>query len=71
MVFRYEWDLIECIMWNWWFKCPCSRFSVFRSFFPASCPKEAYFLKKIGIHSMQGWTATARYGITKKEAQKD
>ena len=25
----------------------------------------------IGIHSMQGWTATTRHGVTKKEAQKD
>ena len=72
MVFRYEWDLIESRMWNWWFtECPCSRFGVLGSFFPASCPKEAYFFKKIGTHSMQGWTATASYGIAKKEAQKD
>ena len=25
----------------------------------------------IGIHSIQGWTATTRGGVTKKEAQKD
>ena len=24
----------------------------------------------IGIHSMQGWTATTRHGVTRKEAQK-
>ena len=28
------------------------------------------FFFKIGIHSMQGWTATMRYGVTWKEAQK-
>ena len=25
----------------------------------------------IGIHSMQGWTASTRHGVTRKEAQKD
>ena len=34
--------------------------SIFLSFF---------FL--IEIHFMQGWTATRRYGVTKKDAQKD
>ena len=24
----------------------------------------------IGVHSMQGWTATTRHGVTRKEAQK-
>ena len=24
----------------------------------------------IGIHSMQGWTATMKHGVTRKEAQK-
>ena len=28
------------------------------------------FLFLIGIHSMQGWTATTRHGVTRKEAQK-
>ena len=28
------------------------------------------FFFLIGIHSMQGWTATTRYGVTRKEAQK-
>ena len=31
--------------------------------------KNGVFL--IGIHSMQGWTATTRHGVTKKETQKD
>ena len=26
--------------------------------------------KKVGIHSMQGLTATTRHGVTRKEAQK-
>ena len=26
------------------------------------------FLKKIGIHSMQGWAATARHGVTRKRS---
>ena len=26
---------------------------------------------KVGIHSMQGWTATTRHGVTRKETQKD
>ena len=26
---------------------------------------------KTGIHSMLGWRATTRHGVTKKEAQKD
>ena len=25
----------------------------------------------VGIHSIEGWTATRRHGVTKKEAQKD
>ena len=25
----------------------------------------------IAIHSIQGWTATKKHGVTKKEAQKD
>ena len=29
-----------------------------------------FFVFLIGIHSMQGWTATMRYGVTWKEAQK-
>ena len=29
-----------------------------------------FFLKKIEIHSMQGWTATTRHGVTRKEAEK-
>ena len=28
------------------------------------------FFFKIGIHSMQSWTATTRHGVTRKEAQK-
>ena len=28
----------------------------------------SFFL--IGVHSMQGWTATTRHGVTRKEAQK-
>ena len=30
--------------------------------------RQVFFL--IGIHSMQGWTATTRHGVTGKEAQK-
>ena len=26
--------------------------------------------KKIGIHSMQGWTATVRHGVTRKRSTK-
>ena len=29
-----------------------------------------FFFFLIGIHSMQGWTTTARYGVTRKEAEK-
>ena len=32
-------------------------------------PMPIFFL--IGIHTMQGWTATTRHGVTRKEAQKD
>ena len=28
------------------------------------------FFFLIGIHPMQGWTATTRHGVTRKEAQK-
>ena len=28
------------------------------------------FFKKNEIHSMQGWTATTRHGVTRKKAQK-
>ena len=34
----------------------------------ASGPDCFFFL--IGIHSMQGWTATTRHGVTRKETQK-
>ena len=30
----------------------------------------ALFFFLIGIHPMQGWTATTRHGVTRKEAQK-
>ena len=29
-----------------------------------------FFFFLIGIHPMQGWTATTRHGVTKKKAQK-
>ena len=29
-----------------------------------------FFFFLIGIHSMQGWTATTRHGVTRKEAEK-
>ena len=29
-----------------------------------------FFKKKIGVHSMQCWTATMRHVVTRKEAQK-
>ena len=29
-----------------------------------------FFFFLIGIHSVQGWTATTRHGVTRKEAQK-
>ena len=32
-------------------------------------PLVSYFL--IGIHSMQGWTATTKHGVKEKEAQRD
>ena len=32
--------------------------------------KYAWIFFLIGVHSMQGWTATTRHGITRKEAQK-
>ena len=36
-----------------------------------ACKKEVFlFLFLIGIHSMQGWTATTRHGVITKEAQK-
>ena len=73
MVFNYEWDLIECKMWNWRLKflskCPCSWFGLLGLFFSVSYPNETHFL--IGIHSMQGWTVTARHGVIRKEVQKD
>ena len=28
------------------------------------------YLKKIGIHSMQDWTATMRHGVTRKRSTK-
>ena len=31
---------------------------------------ESFFLKKTGIHSMQGWTATTRHGVTTKRNTK-
>ena len=46
------------------------------SFFKLSC-KDAFVLNdswsnffKIGIHSMQGWTATSRHGVTRKRSTK-
>ena len=35
-----------------------------------SLPHVIFFFFLTGIHSMQGWTATSRHGVTKKEAQK-
>ena len=32
--------------------------------------QDGFFFFLIGIHFMQGWTATTRHGVTKKEAQK-
>ena len=32
--------------------------------------KQQDFFFFIGIHPMQGWTATTRYGVTRKKAQK-
>ena len=31
---------------------------------------QIYLFFLIGIHSMQGWTATTTHGVTRKEAQK-
>ena len=31
---------------------------------------EIFFFSLIGIHPMQGWTATTRHGVTRKAAQK-
>ena len=42
-------------------------------FFPKCNPSpnsEGFFLFLIGIHSMQGWTATMRHRVTRKEVQK-
>ena len=69
MVYRYEWDLIECKMWNWRLKFISeylfSWFSVLWLFFPASFRNDTH-LFLIGIHSMPGWAATARHGVTIK-----
>ena len=32
--------------------------------------KRLFYFFLIGIHPMQGWTATTRHGVTRKEAQK-
>ena len=49
MVFRYEWDLIECKMWNsrlyFLSKCLFPWFRVLGPFFSASCPNETNTLK--------------------------
>ena len=47
------------------------RKSNFRIFdFQISWCHQIFFFFLIGIHSMQGWTATTRHGVTRKEAQK-
>ena len=32
--------------------------------------EKGHYFFLIGIHSMQGWTATTRHGVTRKKAQK-
>ena len=70
MVFRCEWDLIECKMRNlrlkFLSKSPSSWFGLLELFFPASCPNETHFFL-IGIHSTQGWTATVMDGVNEKK----
>ena len=62
MVFKYEWDLVECKMWNWRLKllskCPCSWLGILDSFSMQVALMKHIFL--IGFDSMQHWTATAR-----------
>ena len=50
-------------------KCSCSWFGLLRLFFPCKLPEwNTFFL--IGIHSMHGWTSTARNGVARKRSTK-
>ena len=46
--------------------------SVLVPFFKETCALRLYslFLKQIGIHTMQGWTATTKHGVTRKRSTK-
>ena len=49
-----------------WIHCGISLYQ--RPIYIKKRRKKPFF--PIGIHFMQGWTATTRHGVTRKEAQK-